>query len=66
MNEEIYQSAKSALIARGVSVSAAEKASLVVAKDDPKQSNLGRTEEDRKHIKDAMTWMNAERISSTC
>jgi hypothetical protein len=66
MNEEIYQSAKSALIARGVPVSAAEKASLVVAKDDPKQPDLGRTEQDQKHIKDAMTWMNAERISSTC
>jgi hypothetical protein len=66
MNQEIYQSAKSALEANGVPVSTAEKAALVVAKDDPKQPDLGRSEQDRKHIKDAMTWMNAEKISSTC
>lgn len=64
MNEQIYQASMSVLTGHGVPVSAAEKASLIVAKDDPKQSNLGRTEQDQKHIKDAMTWMNAERISS--
>jgi hypothetical protein len=62
MNEKMYEAAMSALIARGVPVGAAKRASLVVAKDDGSQPNLGRTEEDQKHIKDAMMWMNAEKI----
>ena len=61
MNEELFQASMSALTSRGVPISAAERASRVVAKDDPAQSDLGRSEEDQRNVKDAMTWMNAQR-----
>jgi len=63
VNEELYQAAMSGLTARGVPVSAAEKASYVVSKDDPAKPDLGRTEEDQRNVRDAMTWMNAERLN---
>jgi hypothetical protein len=65
MNHQLYEASVKALTDRGVPVSAAEKASVVVAKDDGSKPDFGRTEQDQKHIKDAMTWMNAERISSS-
>jgi hypothetical protein len=64
-NQKLYDASMQFLTESGVPVSAAERASEVVANDDPYQPNLGRTAQDQKDITDAMTWMNAEKISSS-
>lgn len=64
MNQQIYQAAFSQLTSKGVPVNAAQRASLVVAKDDPSKPNLGRTEEDQGYISDAMIWMFAKQKES--
>jgi hypothetical protein len=63
-DQDLYNASMKFLTESGVPVSAAERASKVVANDDPYKPNLGRTEQDKKDINDAMTWMNAEKISS--
>ncbi len=60
MDEELYNASFKALTERGVPVSAAERASRVVANDQPTQSNLGRTKQDQQDVEDAMTWLNAK------
>ena len=62
MNEELFQASMDALTARGVPVSAAERASSVVAKDVPAKPDLGRSEQDQRNIKNAMTWLNVQRL----
>ncbi len=64
-NQELYEASFKALTERGVPVSAAERASRVVATDNPQLPDLGRTLEDQKDIQDAMTWLQAARHSST-
>jgi hypothetical protein len=44
------------LLAHNVPATLANSASKILAKDDPKQSNLGRTEEDQKIIHQA--WLH--------
>ncbi len=60
MDEELYNASLKALTQRGVPVSAAERASRVVANDQPQQPNLGRTDQDQQDVQDAMTWLNAK------
>lgn len=62
-NQKHYEIAVEFFTENGVPPSTAERAADVVAKDNPNQPNLGRTEEDQKTVNDAMTWMNAEKIS---
>lgn len=64
MNHQLYETSLKVLTDRGVPVSTAEKALVVVAKDDGSKSDFGRTNQDQQDIRDAVTWMNAERISS--
>jgi len=63
-NQEIYEASFKALTERGVPVSAAEKASEVVAKDNPSLPDLGRSLEDQRKVQDAMTWLFAVQQSS--
>jgi hypothetical protein len=60
MNESLYQVSVTALTANGVPHEVAEKASAVVAKDDPEQPNLGRTTQDQQAVNEAMTYLNAK------
>lgn len=64
-NQKLYDASMQFLTESGVPVSAAERASKVVAKDDPNKSDFGRTAQDQKDVTDAMTWMNAEKTSSS-
>jgi hypothetical protein len=64
INQELYQVAFNQLTSKGVPVSTAQRASLVVAKDDPSKPNLGRTEKDQSYISDAMIWMSAKQKES--
>lgn len=59
-NESIYIASIKALTENGVPEDAALKASAVVAKDDFNLPNLGRTEQDRQDIAEAMKhyWAN--------
>ena len=52
-----YRITYDALTEKGVPVSAAEKAAIVIANDD---KNIPRTPEAQKDIDDAMTWYRAE------
>ncbi len=54
MNENLYQASLKALTEAGVPEDVAAKASLVVAKDDPLQVNLGRTAQDQQAVNEAM------------
>jgi hypothetical protein len=60
MDEELYNASFKALTERGVPVSAAERASRVVANDQPQEPNLGRTKQDQQDVQDAMTWLKAK------
>ena len=64
-NQKLYDASMQFFTESGVPISAAERASKVVANDDPNKPDLGRTTQDQKHITDAMTWMSAEKISSS-
>jgi hypothetical protein len=64
-NQKLYDASMEFFTQSGVPISTAERASKVVANDDPNKPDFGRTEQDQKHINDAMTWMSAEKISSS-
>ena len=55
------QEIKEMLEAKGIPVSAADRASRVLAKDDASLSDLGRSEQDKKNISDAWQWLVAKR-----
>lgn len=59
-NQDLYQASVKALTENGVPEEVAERASKVVASDDFNSPGLGRTDEDRQDIADAMThyWKN--------
>jgi len=59
INQQVYEASFKALTERGVPVSTAEKASEVVAKDNPSLPDLGRSSEDQRNVQDAMTWLFA-------
>jgi hypothetical protein len=63
-NPKLYEVSMQFLTESGVPVSAAERASKVVANDDPEKPNFGRTNQDQKDVADAMTWMSAKKTSS--
>ena len=65
INQEIYEASFKGLTEHGVPVSTAQKASEVVAKDNPSLPNLGRSVEDQRNVQDAMTWLFATRQSSS-
>lgn len=52
-----YKIAYDALTEKGVPISAADKAAIVIANDD---AGITRTESDQKDIDDAMTWYRAK------
>lgn len=58
--ESVYNSAYKALTESGVPNEIADKASVVVASDDANLPDLGRTQEDRNNIAEAMKhyWEN--------
>lgn len=53
-NQSLYDASVKALTDNGVPSELAEKASQVVASDDPKQENLGRSEKDQDAVNTAM------------
>lgn len=53
-NQSLYDASVKALTDNGVPSELAEKASQVVASDDPTKSDLGRSETDRETINEAM------------
>jgi hypothetical protein len=59
-NQSLYAASREALIENGVPVEIAEAASVVVAKDDVGQPNLGRSPEDQLVVNQAMVhyWAN--------
>lgn len=64
-NQKLYDASMQFFTNSGVPTSTAERASKVVANDDPSKPDFGRTEQDQKHINDAMTWMSAKKTSSS-
>lgn len=60
MNNELYQASVAALTENGVPQDIAEKASAVVAKDDPELPNLGRTTEDQQAVNEAFAFLYLE------
>ncbi len=59
-NPELQNAYESALTKAGVPVTLAAQCAEIVAKDDPKKPNLGRTEDDQHLIDSSMTWMRAK------
>ncbi|MFB2983888.1 hypothetical protein [Microseira sp. BLCC-F43] len=49
-NSEMYKATRNAILEAGAPVEVAEKAALVIAKDDPGQPNLGRTSDDQSAV----------------
>ncbi|BAY94778.1 hypothetical protein NIES3275_68320 [Microchaete diplosiphon NIES-3275] len=58
MNNQLYQASMSALTAHGVPEDIAERASAVVAKDEPGLPNLGRSDEDQQAVNQAMAFLD--------
>lgn len=54
LNQDLYQASIKALTENGVPEDIAERASKVVASDDFNLPDLGRTDEDRQNIAEAM------------
>ncbi|WP_017652553.1 hypothetical protein [Fortiea contorta] len=54
MNESLYQASLKALTEHGVPQELAEKASKVVAKDEPGIPHFGRSPEDQQVVNEAM------------
>ncbi len=57
-NQNLYDASIKALTDSGVPEDLAAKASEVVASDDPKQENLGRSESDQDAVNTAMNYLN--------
>ena len=59
-NQNLYDASVKALTDNGVPSELAEKASQVVASDDPTQENLGRSTDDQNAVNTAMNhyWQN--------
>ncbi len=57
---DLKQAAQQQLEKAGVPVNLAAQAAEVVAKDDPRQPNLGRSEADQHIIRSAYAWMKAK------
>lgn len=60
MNESLKEAAQKALSDAGVPVNLAAQCAEIVAKDDPKKENLGRTQEEQHLINSSMTWMKTK------
>lgn len=60
MNDSLKQAAEKGLIDAGVPVNLAAQCAEIVAKDDPTQENLGRTQEEQHLIDSSMQWMKAK------
>ena len=60
MNESLKEAAQKALSDAGVPVNLAAQCAEIIAKDDPEQPNLGRTESDQHLINSSMTWMKTK------
>ncbi len=60
MNESLKEAAQKALSDVGVPVNLAAQCAEIIAKDDPEQPNLGRTESDQHLINSSMTWMKTK------
>lgn len=58
MNNELYQASLEALSNHGCPQDIAEKASVIVASDNPELPNWGRTTEDQEIINQAVTYLN--------
>ncbi|MGB3637479.1 MAG: hypothetical protein WBA39_07870 [Rivularia sp. (in: cyanobacteria)] len=57
-NQSLYDASVRTLTDNGVPSELAEKASQVIASDDPTQENLGRTESDQQTINGTMDYLN--------
>jgi hypothetical protein len=60
MNHELKEAAGKALKDAGVPVNLAVQCAEIIAKDDPDEPKLGRTEQDQHLINSAMTWMKGK------
>jgi hypothetical protein len=60
MNESLKQAAEKALSDAGVPVNLANQCAEIIAKDDPEQPNLGRTESDQHLVNSSLPWMKAK------
>ena len=56
-NQSLYEASVKAFTINGVPEDVAEKASEVIASDDPAQENLGRSTSDQEIIEQAMTFI---------
>lgn len=59
--QEQYESYVEQMTAKGIPVSTAKDAALVMINDKPGEPKLGRTEEDQRKILDAYTWYKAKK-----
>jgi hypothetical protein len=57
LNNGLYNATKTAIIEAGAPVEVAEKAALVIARDDNKLPNLGRTNEDQDAVWQAWIYL---------
>ena len=57
-NQNLYDASVKALTDNGVPSELAEKASQVVASDDPTKSDLGRSDSDQQTINETMNYLN--------
>ena len=57
-NQNLYDASVKALTDNGVPEELAEKASQVVASDDPTKSDLGRSDSDQQTINETMNYLN--------
>ena len=60
-NESLYNASLQALTDNGVPSELAEKASQIVASDDPTKSDLGRSESDRETIAEVVEALKKEK-----
>jgi hypothetical protein len=60
LNEFLKQAAEKALSDAGVPVNLAVQCAEIVAKDDPRKENLGRTQEEQHLINSSMQWIKVK------
>ena len=60
-DQSLYEASYKALTENSVPVNTADRASQVIASDDPDQENFGRSALDQQNVNDAMTWYWAKK-----
>lgn len=60
MDDSLRIAAQESLTKAGVPINLATQCAEIVAKDDPSEPDLGRTEQEQHLINSSMTWMKAK------